>query len=125
MAERQQIEFTLYGPQELEGKTPRAVETIKAIRYLTGLGLRDAKAAYDNAVVGEMEVPLRTQSSWDFADFMRQVASLRAVSGLKVKVNSDETEEYAEELRQLAVKATLSKNYYVAEAINSLLRERF
>lgn len=118
--------ITVNFPLNYEAAGSNKISTIKALRYLTGLGLKEAKELCEK--FGEQRIKVSVRDTEDFAtgqlrtaeeQFNRAVADLRA-QNIPVRFHTSKT---LEDLRRLASEAVLREEYAVAQALVEVLKK--
>ena len=102
------------------------IKAIKAVRGLTGLGLKDSKIAVDNACYGKEET-LEMHTPVNEPLFASMIHNLRQ-SGMVAHVlhSSDPVRKaLKEEIQKLAVYATTADQYDIAQALITLLETHY
>jgi hypothetical protein len=112
------LEITLRVPKE----NARKIDAIKALRGLTGKGLKEAKDVIDDAYF--RTTTAETEAGQNSNTFNSQLDLLRA-AGFDVKVNKGQYEVYIDQLREMASMATLKGDYYIAGRLIEFLENTF
>jgi len=100
------------------------VSAIKALRVLTGCGLKEGKEAVENCVHEPLTFAVRTDSDDpENLNLPAHISHLRA-TGITVKMVGG-YEEYADQLKEIATTAMLKGDYYVAKNIAAFLEQYF
>jgi hypothetical protein len=104
--------------------TTNKIAVIKAIRGLTGLGLKDAKDIADEAVNRKQHITVTQKlSAGQIHEWLMSIENAgAAISSLK---NGGNYEKYVSQLKEISVAATLAGDYYVSSSINEMLDHRF
>jgi hypothetical protein len=100
----------------------RRVDAIKALRFITKLGLKETKDIIDKACI---ETAIAISSTEISQDELNGYCSHIRKAGFHVKVIDDRYEIYIDQLKEIAVTATLKGDYYVATQLTQFLSDHF
>jgi hypothetical protein len=104
--------------------TTRKISIIKAIRYFTGKGLKEAKELVEDAETRSQTVVVTEDlSDSDLHEYLKVIE--RSGGVITMLSNSFTYQKYVDQLKEIAVAATLAGDYYVSASITEMLDKRF
>lgn len=109
-------------------KTPASpnnyVTIIKAVRALTGMGLKETKNLCDGSKHDWASFEINPYGNGNNSDADNEIERMR-VGGAEVILAGNRYEEYVDSIREIVTVATLAGDYFVARVILEMLEKNF